>query len=517
MKKLISICLTAIMLFALVIPAAASDILLIAPAPAALPASWDGTVAEAFAGGTGTEADPYLISNAKELALIAKNVNATTTDYKDVYFKQTADINLDGAAWEAIGNGKTAVSFKGNYDGANYTIYNILNTPIDPADTSSMIYNGLFGWIADPAVIQNIKMVGGSVTSTKYAAAVVGFMTGGTVYNCVAVLDGIYGFQSGGIVGRAEKGEKNVIKGCVNHTNITVPADMASQSSVFLGGIIGAAGNTEILYCANYGDITADHSTNYSLAGGIIGIQGASSGTVLIDNCLDMGHMTAMKSSAKYVGAGGICGKAAHVSFSEIYNCVAVGTYTSDQENSTGGIAGFVDGAKLVSIENLYTNADRAAGADELNQLADTVILKLDEMKGPAGIAKMKLDGAWVAETDMVPYIDLAKLEAGAEEPAVTETSTAVMTTTLPATETTTAAAAEVTTEAVTETATEAVTEVTEVSTAPVIDDIVIDNEKPADPVVLRDNTVLIIVLSVAIVAVIGAMVAVMVTSKKKG
>ena len=120
--------MTLAMLAAMAIPVAANDIILISPAPASLPEKWDGTVATAFGGGSGTEADPYLITNAKELALIAQNVNATTTDYLGIYFKQTADINLDGAVWHSIGNGKPAVSFKGNYDGGNFTIYNIFNT-----------------------------------------------------------------------------------------------------------------------------------------------------------------------------------------------------------------------------------------------------------------------------------------------------------------------------------------------------------------------------------------------------
>lgn len=37
---------------------------------------WDGTVAEAFAGGNGTKEDPYLISDGAELALVAQRVNA---------------------------------------------------------------------------------------------------------------------------------------------------------------------------------------------------------------------------------------------------------------------------------------------------------------------------------------------------------------------------------------------------------------------------------------------------------
>ena len=515
MKKIISMCVALVMLLALALPIAAEDILLISPAPSSLPQKWDGTVAEAFGGGTGTEADPYLITNAKELALIAKNVNDQTTNYKDVYFKQVADINLDGAAWESIGNGKTAVAFAGNYDGGNFTIYNILNVPIDINDASTMIYNGLFGWITDPAVIQNIKMVGGSVTSTKFAAAIVGFMTGGTVYNCVSDIDNIYGIAAGGIVGRAEKGERNLIRGCVNHSSIAVPADQPLGKDVFLGGIIGAAGNTDIIYCANYGDVTSE-GTNYSLAGGIVGIQGASSGTVLIDNCVDMGKMHAIAGNAKNVGAGGICGKAAHVSFSEIYNCFTAGTYTTDKENYAGGIAGFADGAKFVTVDNLYTTSAKAAGTDEMGQLADTTILTLAEMKGPDGIAKMKLNSAWVAEADMIPSIDVAKIDAAEAEPEVPAETTTEATTTVATTEATTATTTEVMTEATTEPAPEVTTEKPAVETAPIDGDVIVDNEKPADPVAVRDNTALIVILSIAIVADAAAMVAVMLPKKRK-
>ena len=160
MKKIISMCIVLVMLFALAIPVAA-DTLLISPAPSSLPAKWDGTVATAFGGGTGTEADPYLITSAQELALIAKNINTVTTDYAGIYFKQTADINLDGAEWQPIGNMSSTTSFKGVYDGADYTIYNMLAVGE---------YSGLFGWIADPAVVQNLKLVGGSSTGKNMPA-----------------------------------------------------------------------------------------------------------------------------------------------------------------------------------------------------------------------------------------------------------------------------------------------------------------------------------------------------------
>ena len=57
---------------------------------------WDGTVAAKFAGGTGEALDPYLISNAAQLAKLATDVNNGNT-YKDKFFELTADIVLNNS------------------------------------------------------------------------------------------------------------------------------------------------------------------------------------------------------------------------------------------------------------------------------------------------------------------------------------------------------------------------------------------------------------------------------------
>ena len=41
--------------------------------------AWDGSIATAFAGGTGTESDPYQIANGAELAYLASSVNSGKT------------------------------------------------------------------------------------------------------------------------------------------------------------------------------------------------------------------------------------------------------------------------------------------------------------------------------------------------------------------------------------------------------------------------------------------------------
>ena len=66
-------------------------------------AIWDGSIAAGFAGGSGTEDDPYLISNGSELAYLAQQVNSGNS-YENVHFKLTNDIYLnDTTDWDLWG------------------------------------------------------------------------------------------------------------------------------------------------------------------------------------------------------------------------------------------------------------------------------------------------------------------------------------------------------------------------------------------------------------------------------
>ncbi len=111
---------------------------------------WDGTAPAAnenaaFSGGSGTEADPYLLSSAADLAQLAVNCNAAVNTYPGKYFKLTTDIALNSnyenyADWEEnapantwIVIGKTegvgdANAFKGVFDGDGHVIRGMYTT-----------------------------------------------------------------------------------------------------------------------------------------------------------------------------------------------------------------------------------------------------------------------------------------------------------------------------------------------------------------------------------------------------
>jgi len=76
-----------------------------------------------FAGGSGTEADPWLIRTPENLDSLRYYLGA---DNDDKYYKQIADIDLGvapwnvGEGWEPIGRDSTF--FMGNYDGDGFKI-----------------------------------------------------------------------------------------------------------------------------------------------------------------------------------------------------------------------------------------------------------------------------------------------------------------------------------------------------------------------------------------------------------
>ncbi len=132
-KRIVSLLLSMIVCIAMMPVAVFATGGSTAVTPAVEPAGvWSEHVATEFNGGNGTEADPYEIATAEQLAKLAKDVN-TGTDYSGEYFELTADIDLSGRLWIPIGlyrwikNGSTdEKSFKGLLNGNNKTIIGLV-------------------------------------------------------------------------------------------------------------------------------------------------------------------------------------------------------------------------------------------------------------------------------------------------------------------------------------------------------------------------------------------------------
>ena len=139
--------------------------------------SWDGSVASKFASGTGTKADPYIISNAAELAYFGTKYHNSYN-----YYKVTADIDLGGREW-TYNAGKDfkgyLVGDKGN--GAKPVISNyVINVP------NSGSYYGLLGKVSNGKIsnigVSDVVMtLVANIGSTPMAGTFIGTIENGAL------------------------------------------------------------------------------------------------------------------------------------------------------------------------------------------------------------------------------------------------------------------------------------------------------------------------------------------------
>lgn len=128
-KKLLAFLLT----FALILSTMAA--VAVVPSSAADVSVWDGSIAEAFAGGDGSKENPYQIANGAQLAYLFSSVAyATGSSFcRNKYFELTADIYLNDVTnenWKEESPNLWLTSrsdngwrFTGNFNGNGHTVY----------------------------------------------------------------------------------------------------------------------------------------------------------------------------------------------------------------------------------------------------------------------------------------------------------------------------------------------------------------------------------------------------------
>lgn len=193
-----------------------------------------------FAGGSGTEKDPYLVSTMQQLRAVAAVVNDGSEDFSGKYIELANDVSVQlGGSWKPIGNGNHP--FKGTFDGAGHKV-----TDIGLRDTSSSAtFYGLFG--KSEGAIKNLE-VSGTITGHSVVGGIVGD-NGGRIENCVnnVTVTGS-GFYIGGIAGYTPSG---TIKNCYNTGSVT--------GKERVGGITGNLFvNNKIENCYNRGQISGN-------------------------------------------------------------------------------------------------------------------------------------------------------------------------------------------------------------------------------------------------------------------
>ena len=300
--------------------------------------AWDGSIATAFAGGTGTESDPYQIADGAQLAYLASEVNKGQP-YENACFVLTADIDLGNHDWTPIGNsfsdallGGTDYSvFAGNLDGKGHTVSNI-SIGTEGAPLESDVF-GLFG------------MTGGKLSNLN--------LDGVTIYGIaknVNVSSYVYVI---GLAGALTGSASGPVENChVANLSMTMRApDSGMTAAYWIGGLVGALdGSQHIDECSVSGRIT--ETSGKGSIGGLIGELGRAAKITYshADVALDV-------KPDYYGGAnvGGLIGKGNGDQDPEtvISNCYATGTVTGGAYS--GGFAGSLWG---LNIKNCYATGD---------------------------------------------------------------------------------------------------------------------------------------------------------------
>ena len=214
--------------------------------------------------GAGTAEDPFIIADLMDLKFFRDAVNNGNT-YAGKYVKLTADIDLEGEEWTPIGYmGKT---FKGNFDGGNKTIKNLVitKTLVNSAENNGI---GFFGRTDDSAVIMNLTIENADITGSLYVGAVVGMgYTGKKIENVTVKGDiAIDTWWYAGVIGG--NGYMSLVNNC--HVIGNDGSYIKGNNGSYIGGIWGFRGEG-----AN--DITNCTVTNLDISGvdrvgGIAGI-----------------------------------------------------------------------------------------------------------------------------------------------------------------------------------------------------------------------------------------------------
>lgn len=259
-------------------------------------AGWDGTTKTA----PKTENGVYQIGTAAELAWFADAVNNGQTTISG---KLTANINLNGKPWTAIGTSSN--KFAGTLDGDeahHYTVSGLKGS------------KGLFDYVDSTGKVKNLSM-DAVLTANGVVGGIVDF-NDGTVENCLfsgsVTNSSSYG-AAGGIVGKSE-GENSVVRNCVNTGSIkNTTASYGSTLSV--GGIVGYT----------YGKVESCYST----------------GKVYADPA---------KTTNKAIGgiAGAVKGSSYYEKWGALINCYVIGTVTGP-ESGIGAVVGTVDSGTSIT------------------------------------------------------------------------------------------------------------------------------------------------------------------------
>ena len=268
-----------------------------------------------FAGGAGTEEDPWQIATADQLLALSAAVNdGSANGYYGAFFVLTDDIDLTGVAWQPIGHldlndqSNMSVMFMGTFDGQGHTISNISFSTDGPVCGAGIIGMNL-------GEVKNLNAKNISVLCTNdfsmAIGCVVGFNMGGSIHdvtltgensvsgvNCIGGIAG--GNSAGTVVNCVVEGTTVRVLGDNDFSSgRIIQVDMAECGGLVIGGSLGGT----IDSCKASGKVVADGNEPVGMGG----IAGCLQMMDTVTNCTADAEIVSARGGH---AVGGLCGYA---------------------------------------------------------------------------------------------------------------------------------------------------------------------------------------------------------------
>lgn len=298
-------------------------------------------VIQSFAGGSGTEGDPWLIETWTHLDNVRKHL--------DKHFRLIADLSAIDADYGGIGNAFEPIgiigegewdmeSFTGVFDGNNHTISDLVI--YKPARNKI----GFIGQLNPGGKIMDLGLIDADVTAKVLIGALVG-ENQGEIINCYVIGTVVgTGNNVGGLVGHNPGG---TISRC--YTAGSVSTGTVGQRTYDVGGLVGTLEGGLIEY--SYSTATAAGVGDLWDAGGLIGTA-KNSGTV------SRSFATGNVSTSGSYNAGGLVG---YQEAAVIINCYATGSVSG--VSYVGGFVGYMNHANA-EVTNSYSTGKPTGSSD---------------------------------------------------------------------------------------------------------------------------------------------------------
>lgn len=284
-----------------------------------------------------------------------KQLQAINTNLNGNYALRNSIDGTQANNFTSIGSN---TAFSGKFDGIDYNIFGL-----NIKETGNNV--GLFGY-TDGATINNVTLVGGSITGGNNVGAVVG-NANNTILNNVVNSAAVSGDSNvGGIVGSATH---TTVEDAINTGAIEGRVNTGGNGGINVGGLIGSMNSSHLIGNSyNLGDVSGD---GYNV-GGLVGHAVNSTigdGTNLVYNRMDV------------TGAYNVGGIVGNMTASTVQNAENSGTVTAigydDDGNYTfhtdyTGNGYSTDGSKTVAVN--VANAGGIAGTSSGNSIITDVL-----------------------------------------------------------------------------------------------------------------------------------------------